>query len=79
MKNADKTKPLDPVAVCGHNDPAAVRELLTRIGDKWSIFLVLSLEKLLGGRARFSKLEERYQASLKECWLLPCEVLSATG
>lgn len=34
----------------------AVRELLTKIGDKWSIFLILSLD-LLGGRARFSKLE----------------------
>jgi DNA-binding HxlR family transcriptional regulator len=34
----------------------AVRELLTKIGDKWTIFLVLSLD-LLGGRARFSELE----------------------
>jgi DNA-binding HxlR family transcriptional regulator len=34
----------------------AVRELLTKIGDTWTIFLVLSLE-LLGGRARFSELE----------------------
>ena len=79
MKNMRQAKPLNPVAVCGSKDPAAVRELLTRIGDKWSIFLVLSLEKLLGGRARFSKLEERYQASLKECWLLPCEALNAMG
>ena len=57
MKKAAKTKPLAPVAVCGSKDPAAVRELLTRIGDKWSIFLVLSLAKLLGGRARFSELQ----------------------
>jgi len=34
----------------------AVRELLTKIGDKWTIFIVLSLN-LLGGRARFSELE----------------------
>jgi DNA-binding HxlR family transcriptional regulator len=34
----------------------AVRELLTKIGDKWTIFLVLALD-LLGGRARFSELE----------------------
>lgn len=34
----------------------AVRELLTKIGDKWTIFVVLSLD-LLGGRARFSVLE----------------------
>ena len=57
MKNAGKNKHLDPAAVCGHKDPAAVRELLTKIGDKWSIFLILSLAKLLGGRARFSELE----------------------
>jgi hypothetical protein len=31
----------------------AVRELLTKIGDKWTIVLVLSLD-LRGGRARFS-------------------------
>lgn len=36
--------------------PDAVRELLTKIGDKWTIFVVLSLD-LLGGRARFSELE----------------------
>ncbi|HWU04359.1 MAG TPA: helix-turn-helix domain-containing protein [Novosphingobium sp.] len=36
--------------------PLAVRELLSRIGDKWTIFVVLSLD-LLGGRARFSELE----------------------
>ena len=57
MKNAGKNKHLDPAAVCGHKDPAAVRELLTRVGDKWSIFLILALAKLLGGRARFSDLE----------------------
>jgi DNA-binding HxlR family transcriptional regulator len=34
----------------------AVRELLTKIGDKWTIFVILSLD-LLGGRARFSVLE----------------------
>lgn len=34
----------------------AVRELLTKVGDKWTIFVILSLD-LLGGRARFSELE----------------------
>jgi len=57
LKNAGKNKHFDPAAVCGHKDPAAVRELLTKISDKWSIFLILSLAKLLGGRARFSELE----------------------
>ena len=56
MKKPSKTGPLDPAAVCRSSDPMAVRELLTKIGDKWTIFLVLSLD-LLGGRARFSELE----------------------
>ena len=47
---------LDSALVCGHEDPIAVRELLTRVGDKWSMFLILSLAKL-GGRARFSQLD----------------------
>jgi DNA-binding HxlR family transcriptional regulator len=56
MKKASKSSQLDPVAICRSSDPMAVRELLTKIGDKWTIFLVLSLD-LLGGRARFSALE----------------------
>lgn len=50
------TRTLDPAAICRTSDPLAVRELLSRIGDKWTIFVVLSLN-LLGGRARFSELE----------------------
>ena len=56
MKKPSKAGHLDPAAVCRSSDPMAVRELLTKIGDKWTIFLVLSLD-LLGGRARFSELE----------------------
>ena len=56
MKKPSKAGHLDPAVVCGSSDPMAVRELLTKIGDKWTIFLVLSLD-LLGGRARFSELE----------------------
>src|SRR6202046_1077980 len=56
MKKPGRTVSLDPTAVCKSSDPMAVRELLTKIGDKWSIFLILSLD-LLGGRARFSELE----------------------
>jgi len=57
MKKGTSKKPLDSASVCGHKDPAAVRELLTKVGDKWSIFLILSLAQLPGGRARFSELE----------------------
>jgi DNA-binding HxlR family transcriptional regulator len=56
MKRPSKAAPLDPAAICRSSDPMAVRELLTKIGDKWTIFVILSLD-LLGGRARFSELE----------------------
>ena len=56
MASPSTIRQLDPAAICRTSDPIAVRELLTKIGDKWTIFLVLSLD-LLGGRARFSELE----------------------
>lgn len=56
MGSSNKIRQLDPAAICRSSDPMAVRELLTKIGDKWTIFVVLSLD-LLGGRARFSELE----------------------
>jgi len=56
MKKPNKAGALDPAAICKSSDPMAVRELLTKIGDRWTIFVVLSLD-LLGGRARFSELE----------------------
>lgn len=56
MGKPSKRGQLDPAAICRSSDPLAVRELLTKVGDKWTIFVVLSLD-LLGGRARFSELE----------------------
>ena len=56
MKKPAKASQLDPAAICRSSDPMAVRELLTKVGDTWTIFVVLTLD-LLGGRARFSALE----------------------
>lgn len=55
-----KKKNLSPGTVCGNcpEKAAAVRELMTRIGDKWSIFLILVLSKAPNRRARFSELEK---------------------
>jgi DNA-binding HxlR family transcriptional regulator len=58
MKKANTPRRLDPAYICGSKDPVAVRELLTKIGDKWSIFLVLTLAKVHNNRARFSGLEK---------------------
>src|ERR1700677_4688706 len=57
MKKSSKNQPLEPSYVCKSQDPMAVRELLCKVGDKWSIFILLTLEKLPGYRARFSELE----------------------
>lgn len=55
-----KSKNLCPETICGKEEDApAVRELMTRIGDKWSVFLIVSLAKAPGQRARFSELEKK--------------------
>ena len=56
MKKIKQNKDLTPVSICGE-DGAAVRELMTKIGDKWSIFLIVSLSRMPKQRARFSELE----------------------
>jgi hypothetical protein len=38
-EKTEQGRPLDPAAVCRSSDPMAVRELPTRIDDKWTIFL----------------------------------------
>jgi len=38
------------------------RELLTKVGDKWSIFIMLALSMLPGERARFSELNRSIPA-----------------
>ena len=58
MKTTSKTKELDPVYICGNDNPLAIREVLTKVGDKWTIFLILALAKIHKGRARFSELEK---------------------
>src|ERR1700733_7421329 len=57
MKKDSKNQPLEPSYVCKSKDPMAVRELLCKVGDKWTIFILLTLEKLPKTRARFSELE----------------------
>ena len=58
MKTTRKTKQFDPVYICGNDNPLAIRELLTKVGDKWTIFVILALAKIHQGRARFSELEQ---------------------
>src|SRR5258708_1671581 len=58
MRMNPKNKNLTPELVCGNEEGPAVRELMTRIGDKWSIFLIVALAKAPKQRARFSEIEK---------------------
>lgn len=49
---------LEPVALmCKGEHAKAARELLTKVGDKWSILLVVMLARAPQRRARFSELK----------------------
>src|SRR6202790_5575638 len=57
MKKSHKNRNLSSRAVCGE-EGVAVREFLTKVGDKWTILIVVSLSQVPGCRARFSELEK---------------------
>lgn len=47
----------EPLALMCHSEESnAVREFLTKVGDKWSILLIVMLAKTPKHRARFSEL-----------------------
>ena len=57
MKKSAAADILEPVALmCKGEHAKAAREFLTRVGDKWSIMLVVMLARRPGHRARFSEL-----------------------
>jgi len=79
MKRGNRKNPLNPASVCGYEDPAAVRELLMKVGDKWSIFLMLSLAKLPGQRGRFSELERAIPGISQRMLTLTLRTLERDG
>ena len=56
MKKSTKAVNSSARAVCGE-EGVAVREFLTKVGDKWTILIVVSLSQAPGCRARFSEIE----------------------
>lgn len=56
MRKTAAKRQLEPELLCRNEDPIVFRELLTKVGDKWSIFTMLALSMLPGERARFSEL-----------------------
>jgi DNA-binding HxlR family transcriptional regulator len=60
MTRLAKMSTLEPIALmCKGEHAKAARELLTRVGDKWSILLVVTLAHAPRHRARFSELHRR--------------------
>lgn len=56
-KNRRKNK--EPLALmCKSEESKAVRDFLTKVGDKWSILLIVMLAKTPEHRARFSELQK---------------------
>lgn len=53
-RNANNALPL----MCRNDESNAVREFLSKVGDKWSILLVVMLAKTPKHRARFSELQK---------------------
>ena len=43
--------------MCQRDDVGVVRDLLTKVGDKWTMLLVVTLARAPGKRARFSELQ----------------------
>lgn len=57
MEKSRKSGQPPLVLMCKSEESRAVREFLTRVGDKWSILLVVMLSKAPSNRARFSELQ----------------------
>ena len=57
MKKSNKSRDSNARAACGE-EGVAVREFLTKVGDKWTILIVVCLSQALGCRARFSEIEK---------------------
>ena len=59
MKQISKSVILGPAALtCRTEETDPLREFLARIGDKWSILLVVTLSRKPNHRARFSELQK---------------------
>lgn len=57
MPKTNETDGLEPIALmCKGEHAKAAREFLTRVGDKWSILLVVVIARAPHHRARFSEL-----------------------
>jgi DNA-binding HxlR family transcriptional regulator len=78
MTKSTRTRNLSARAVCGE-EGVAVREFLTKVGDKWTILIVVSLSQVPGCRARFSELEKLIPAISQRMLALTLRNLQRDG
>jgi DNA-binding HxlR family transcriptional regulator len=78
MTKSTKTRNTSARAVCGE-EGVAVREFLTKVGDKWTILIVVSLSQVPGCRARFSELEKLIPAISQRMLALTLRNLQRDG
>ena len=57
MDKRRKRAPKPVALMCKNDESKVVREFLAKIGDKWSILLVVMLARTPQNRARFSELQ----------------------
>lgn len=59
MKKTNKSSDMEAVKLmCKSEESKAARELLSKVGDKWSILVVVMLSTAPKNRARFSELQK---------------------
>jgi DNA-binding HxlR family transcriptional regulator len=76
--NRNRNGNLSARAVCGE-EGVAVREFLTKVGDKWTILIVVSLSQMPGCRARFSEVERTVSAISQRMLTLTLRNLERDG
>ena len=59
MKNVSKNNVTGPAALtCRSEETEPLREFLAKVGDKWSVLLIVTLSRKPNRRARFSELQK---------------------
>jgi DNA-binding HxlR family transcriptional regulator len=58
MENADRVHNLEPVTkMCADGEAKPLREFMAKVGDKWTILVIVILARLPDNKARFSELQ----------------------
>jgi DNA-binding HxlR family transcriptional regulator len=57
MENADRIHHLEPVTkMCADGEAKPLREFMAKVGDKWTVLVVVMLARFPDNKARFSEL-----------------------